>query len=47
MPWPSGLVVKNGSKARAATSGAMPVPVSVTQTETYCPGLTSPPWARA
>jgi hypothetical protein len=25
------LVVKNGSKARAATSGAMPVPVSETE----------------
>ena len=38
MPWPSGLVVKNGSKARAITSGVMPVPVSVTQSETYWPG---------
>ena len=28
-PGPSGLVVKKGSKARAITSGAMPVPVSV------------------
>ena len=33
-----GLVVKNGSKARAITSGVMPVPVSLTHSETYCPG---------
>ena len=38
MPCPIGLVVKNGSNARAITSGVMPVPVSVTQSETYCPG---------
>ncbi len=30
MPWPMGFVVKNGSKARAITSGVMPVPVSLT-----------------
>ena len=41
MPWPIGLVVKNGSKARAITSGVMPVPVSVTQSETYWPGARS------
>ena len=29
-PGPIGLVVKNGSNARATTSGVMPVPVSVT-----------------
>ncbi len=28
MPWPIGLVVKNGSKAFAMTSGGMPVPAS-------------------
>ncbi|GJE45352.1 hypothetical protein AEGHOMDF_4546 [Methylobacterium soli] len=37
MPWPRGLVVKNGSKALAITSGGMPVPVSETQSERYCP----------
>jgi hypothetical protein len=31
------LVVKNGSKARAITSGDMPVPVSLTDKDTYCP----------
>ena len=30
--------MKNGSKARAITSGVMPVPVSVTQSDTYWPG---------
>jgi signal transduction histidine kinase len=30
-----GFVVKNGSKARATTSGGMPVPVSVTQMQMY------------
>ena len=29
VPMPSGLAVKNGSKARATTSRGMPVPVSV------------------
>ncbi|GJE41574.1 hypothetical protein AEGHOMDF_0740 [Methylobacterium soli] len=38
MPAPIGLVVKNGSKARLITSGVMPVPVSLTQSETYWPG---------
>jgi CheY-like chemotaxis protein len=28
VPWPMGFVVKNGSKARRTTSGAMPVPAS-------------------
>src|SRR3954451_10040714 len=37
VPFPAGLVVKKGSKARAATSGGMPVPVSVTQMATYWP----------
>ena len=37
MPWPIGLVVKNGSNTRAITSGGMPVPVSVTQSERYWP----------
>ena len=41
MPSPSGLVVKKGSNARAATSGAMPSPVSLTQIETYWPGSRS------
>lgn len=36
-----GLVVKNRSNARSITSGVMPVPVSVTQIERYCPGGTS------
>ena len=35
---PIGLVVKNGSKARRATSGVIPVPVSLTQRVTYWPG---------
>jgi hypothetical protein len=30
-----GFVVKNGSNARAITSGGMPVPVSVMQIATY------------
>ena len=33
MPWPIGLVVKNGSNTWAITSGDMPVPVSVTQSD--------------
>ena len=41
MPAPTGLVVKNGSKARLLTSSVMPVPVSVTQIEMYCPGGSS------
>ena len=35
---PSGLVVKNGSKARRIVSGVMPMPVSVTLSDTYSPG---------
>ena len=38
MPLPTSFVVKNGSKARATTSGGMPVPVSLTVTRTYSPG---------
>ncbi len=34
VPLPIGLVVKNGSKARATTSGVMPVPVSMTHSVT-------------
>jgi hypothetical protein len=30
--------VKKGSNAWATTSGAMPVPVSETQSDIYCPG---------
>ena len=41
MPSPRGFVVKNGSKARAITSGVMPVPVSVTHRERNCPGSRS------
>jgi hypothetical protein len=29
VPWPGGLVVKNGSRILAATSGGMPAPLSV------------------
>ena len=35
VPSPTGLVVKNGSKTRESTSGAMPMPVSVTSTTTW------------
>ena len=34
MPLPTSLVVKNGSNTRASVSGAMPLPVSVTETTT-------------
>ncbi len=34
VPSPIGLVVKNGSKARATTSGVIPVPVSLTYSAT-------------
>ena len=34
VPWPVGLVVKNGSIARARTSSVMPDPVSVTASST-------------
>ena len=30
MPWPSGLVVKNGSKILSRIAGSMPLPVSIT-----------------
>ena len=46
VPCPIGLVVKNGSNARATTSGAMPAPLSRTLTCTYSPGRRSP-WRRA
>ena len=35
------LVVKNGSNARAITSGGMPEPVSLTAIITNCPGSIS------
>ena len=38
VPMPIDLVVKNGSKALAMTSGVMPVPVSDTHRDTYWPG---------
>ena len=41
MPLPTSLVVKNGSNARATTSGGMPLPVSPTAIMTYCPALLS------
>ena len=42
VPWPTGLVVKNGSKIRAWTSGVIPVPVSADRSATtYRPGRTS------
>ena len=34
VPRPTSLVVKNGSNTRSTTSGAMPVPESVTLTST-------------
>lgn len=34
---PIGWVVKKGSKARRTISGDMPVPESLTESETYCP----------
>ena len=34
VPLPTSLVVKNGSKTRAITSGGMPVPVSLTRRRT-------------
>ena len=37
LPPPPVLVVKNGSKARATTSGAMPVPVSCSASIAYDP----------
>ena len=41
VPWPCGLVVKNGSNTWATTSGAMPVPVSATAISAYSPGMVS------
>jgi hypothetical protein len=38
VPRPCGFVVKNGSKARATTSGGIPLPVSETVSLTYEPG---------
>ena len=38
VPWPCFLVVKKGSNARSAISGAIPVPVSVTSMQRYAPG---------
>jgi hypothetical protein len=38
VPWPSGLVVKNGSKMWLMTSAGMPVPVSATASSAYRPG---------
>ena len=37
VPWPGGLVVKNGSKTRPSTSSGMPVPVSRSRTATNRP----------
>ena len=37
MPLPTSFVVKNGSKARACTSGGMPGPVSPTSTTIASP----------
>jgi hypothetical protein len=34
VPWPEGFVVKNGSKIRAAISGGIPGPLSVTRRTT-------------
>ena len=42
MPLPTALVVKNGSKILAITSGVMPQPVSSTSISTYSPRAT--PW---
>ncbi len=30
LPWPNGLVVKNGSNSRGSSFASMPLPVSVT-----------------
>ena len=42
VPLPTGLVVKNGSKARSRTSSVMPQPVSVTEIRRYSPARMSP-----
>ena len=39
MPWPIGLVVKNGSKTFSRVSGDMPTPVSPTQTTDVVAGV--------
>jgi len=39
VPLPTSLVVKNGSKMRSRSSGAIPAPVSLTESATYGPGL--------
>jgi hypothetical protein len=39
VPCPMGVVVKKGSKIRSITSGAMPVPLSLTQEEIWLPGV--------
>ena len=41
VPWPTPLVVKNGSKTWASTSSDIPQPVSVTDSMAYRPGFTS------
>jgi hypothetical protein len=38
-PQPFGLVVKKGSNARSTTAGLIPVPVSLTRSRTYRPGV--------
>ena len=43
MPLPTSLVVKNGSKILAITSGGMPQPVSSTSISTYSPAATPDP----
>ena len=42
VPSPIGLVVKNGSNTREATSGSIPVPVSASEITTYSPGSRMP-----
>jgi hypothetical protein len=42
VPSPGGLVVKNGSTARAMVAASMPEPVSLTATRRYLPGSRSP-----
>ena len=37
LPWPTSLVVKNGSNMRSCTSAAMPGPVSETDSSTISP----------
>ncbi len=40
VPWPSGLVVKNGSKIRSRVAASIPIPVSLTASRTCGPGRT-------